>query len=153
MQKHYSFDDALTALKKYCAYQDRCHSEVRKKLLSIKIYGDELEEIIAILIQDKYLDETRYAKSFVRGKFRFKKWGRNKIVNALKQKQISAYCIKKGLEEIESDEYLRNLTYWIERKKKDYKSSEEAHQKTKVIKFLMSKGYAYEEILSAYKND
>jgi len=150
MKKHYSVEEATLALKKYCAYQDRCHSEVRSKLLSIRIYGDDLEEIISELIEEKYLDEERYARSFVRGKFRIKKWGRNKIVQMLKRKQVSAYCIKKGLEEIDHSEYIQSLKNWIEKKERDYKSDQNAHRKTKVIKFLISKGYEYDFIIDHY---
>jgi len=152
MKKHYSTDDALLALKKYCAYQDRCHSEVRSKLLSLKIYGDDLEEIISKLIQEKYLDEERFARSYVRGKFKFKKWGRHKIIQNLKQKQVSPYCIKKGLEEIEDEQYGENLMYWIQKKERDYSSDKHAHRKTKVIKFLISKGFEYDYILDHYKS-
>jgi len=65
----------LEKLRRYCAYQDRCHQEVRQKLLSLKMYGDDLEEIITELINEDFLNEERYAQSFARGKFRMKKWG------------------------------------------------------------------------------
>ena len=75
-KKYVSLDKALQKLQRYCAYQDRCHQEVRAKLLSLGVYGDEMEEIIVSLIEDKFLDEERFARSFARGKFRLKQWGR-----------------------------------------------------------------------------
>jgi len=99
----------LQKLRKYCDYQDRCHEEVRTKLLNIKVYGDELEEVMATLITEDYLNEERYARSYARGKFRMKRWGKRKILQHLKFKKISAYCIKKAMTEIDDDEYRNTL--------------------------------------------
>ncbi len=96
-------DEALDKLKHYCAYQERCHQEVRYKLISIKVYGEQLEQIIIALIDEDYLNEERFARSYARGKYRMKKWGRNRIKRELKYRKISDYCIRKGLEEIESE--------------------------------------------------
>ena len=87
-----SKDIALIQMQQFCAYQDRCHSEVRSKLLKLHVYGDDLEEIMAELIQDNFLDELRYAKSFARGKFRMNHWGKHKIRNELQR--VSLVCIK-----------------------------------------------------------
>jgi len=113
--KYISKDEALSKLQTYCAYQDRCHSEVRTKLLSYKIYGDDLEEIITELIKEKFLNEERFARSYARGKFRIKKWGKNKITQELKRKRVSEYCIKKGLSEIDHDEYLETAFKLIQK--------------------------------------
>jgi len=109
VDKYYSKDDALEVLRKYCVYQDRCHSEVRTRLLKLKIYGDDLEDIIVDLIDDDFLNEERFAKAYVRGKYRMKSWGRYKIERALKEKRVSDYCIRKGMQEINEEEYLENL--------------------------------------------
>ena len=100
---------ALNKLKKYCAYQDRSHYEVRSKLLSLEVYGQDLEEIMLLLIEENYLNEERFAKSFIRGKFRMKRWGRQKIKQALFQHQISEYCMKQGMKEIDEEEYIQVL--------------------------------------------
>lgn len=68
---------AMVKLRKYCDYQERCHQEVRNKLLELGVYGMDLEEVITQLIQEGHLNEERYAKSFVRGKFRIKRSGEN----------------------------------------------------------------------------
>jgi Uncharacterized protein conserved in bacteria len=102
--------EALEKLKIYCNYRDRCHQEVRSKLLSMKIYGDMLEEVMATLIEEGYLNELRYAESYVRGKYRINKWGKNKIRQGLKLKGVSDYCIKKGLAQIDQEgDYVQTL--------------------------------------------
>ncbi len=142
--KYTSVDDALLKLQAYCSYQDRCHSEVRTKLISLNIYGDDLEKIIYELIADKYLDEERFARSYARGKFRIKNWGRYKIQQALKQKQVSAYCIKKAMTEIEEEDYITTL-YNIIAKKTNMSSFEKISykEKQKIIKWAMGKGYEF----------
>ncbi len=105
-KKYISQAEALQKLQRYCAYQDRCHSEVRSKLLDLGIYGDELEEIIAELITDNFLNEERFARSYARGKFNIKKWGRHRIKQELKRRQITDYCLRKAMEEIEETDYL-----------------------------------------------
>ena len=101
----YTYSQALESLQEYCAYQDRCHKEVRNKLYELKFYGDEAEEVMCELIREKYLDEERFARSFARGRFKMKRWGKQKITRELKLKNVSAYCIKKGLSEIDDIEY------------------------------------------------
>ncbi len=101
----YTYEQALDALQDYCAYQDRCHKEVRQKLRALQFFGDLAEEVICELIRENYLNEERFARSFARGRFKMKRWGRQKITRELKQKDVSAYCIKKGLSEIEDEEY------------------------------------------------
>ncbi len=152
-RKFLSPDEALEKLKRYCAYQDRCHQEVRYKILEYGVFGDDLEELISALIQDDFLNEERFARSYVRGKFRFKKWGRNKIIQNLKNKQVSPYCIKKGLEEIEEEEYVQNIKDTIIRRvrTKSYKSDYQKRQD--IIRYLMSKGFEYETIVTVMNNE
>ena len=93
--------DILDQMRRYCVTQDRCHSEVRTKLLKKHVYGDDLEEILSQLVSEDFLNEERFARSYARGKFRMNKWGKFKIRMMLKQKQVSDYCIRKGLEDTE----------------------------------------------------
>lgn len=138
----------LNKIQRYCAYQDRCHQEVRSKLLSMKVYGEELEELIGDLIQEGFLNEERYAKSYVRGKFRIKKWGRVKIEQNLKQKNISAYCIKQGLMEISEKDYATALDALIHQ---EVRKLTPPINKIKLTKKIMLKGYEYPLILEALK--
>lgn len=142
-------DTALSNLYKWCASQERCHFDVRKKLIEHQIYGEELENIIAHLISEGFLNEERYAKAYASGKYKINKWGRSKIVAGLKQKQISDYCIRKAMEEIEESSYNANLLQLIEKKIPQIKHKNEYELKQKLTFFLVQKGYRYEEINSA----
>lgn len=132
---------ALLKLQKYCAYQDRCHQEVRQKLFDLKVYGDDQEEIMASLISEGFLNEERYARSFARGKFRINRWGRMKIRQGLKQKQVSEYCINAGLQEIEEEEYRDALSDLAGRLSDQYGSVEDPVARNKVFQALVRKGY------------
>ncbi|WP_432222563.1 regulatory protein RecX [Flavobacterium sp. TMP13] len=105
MSETYTILQALKKLEHYCAYQDRCHDEVVSKLKSLKMTADEIDQVIVKLITDNFLNETRFACSFARGKHRIKQWGKVRIVNELKFRHISAYNITKALKEISSEEY------------------------------------------------
>jgi len=144
-------EENLEKLRRYCVYQDRCHQEVRTKLLSLKVYGDELEEIMAELVSENFLNEERYARSYCRGKYKIKKWGRNKIRQELKKRYISDYCIKKGMTEIEEDIYMENLIHLMEKKKSEYRGK--AKVKDKLIKFLISKGYESHLVFEILKDE
>ena len=144
--KCHSKDEALLKLQKYCAYQDRCHSEVRTKLISLKIYGGDLEDIITDLIAEDFLNEERFARSFARGKFRIKRWGRNKIKSELKFKRVSDYCIRKGLNEIDPEEYQNTLYNLIEKKDRTLKSVNQYDRYQKLYKYVYGKGYEAELI-------
>ena len=98
-------DQAFKKLERFCAYQDRCHQEVRSKLYDLGLYGADVDQVMARLIEDRYLDEERFARSFARGKFRMKSWGRMRITSELKQRDVSSYCIRKALEEIDEAAY------------------------------------------------
>ena len=138
---HISFEDGLAKLQKYCAYQDRCHQEVRTKLLKIGVRGDDLELIIVELIQEKFLDEERFARSYARGKFRIKRWGWQKIRQELKRRNISAYCIKKAFEEIEAEEYDATLEILLEKKSALLVESNPFKRYQKLYAFAYRKGY------------
>lgn len=145
-KKYISKDDALLKLQAYCAYQDRCHSEVRSKLLDLGIYGDDLEEIIVALIEDNFLNEERFAKSYARGKFRMKQWGRLKIRRELKFRKISDYCIRKAMEEIEEDDYRKTLKEVILKKKNLTKEPNAYKMRVKLIRYVSGRGYEMEVI-------
>lgn len=138
--------EALQKLQRYCAYQDRCHAEVRKKLMDLNVYGDDMENVITDLIQEDFLNEERYARSYVRGKVRIKKWGRFKIRQHLKHNQISEYCIKKGMEEIDEELYQQNILSLLGRYQIEKGSLKPYLFKRKFLDFMQRKGYSYEEL-------
>ena len=146
-------DEALSKLQRYCAYQDRCHKEVRTKLLDLEIFGDDLEDIMASLISDNFLNEERFAQSYARGKFRIKKWGRIKIKIELKRKNISEYCLKKGLAEIAENEYIKTIYELIEKKERTVKAKNDYEKKRKIAAYLMRKGYESYLVWECLKDD
>ena len=104
-----SKDQALQKARHYCSYQERSHFEVKEKLYSLGLHKNEVEESLATLIEENYLNEERFAIQFAGGKFRMKQWGRVKIKYELKQKRISDYCIRKAIESIDEEEDLKVL--------------------------------------------
>jgi regulatory protein len=137
-----SRDQALQKARHFCAYQERCHKEVKEKLYSLGISKRDSEEIMAELVQDNYLNEERFAIQFAGGKFRIKNWGKVKIKYELKQKNISEYCIKKALSEIDEEDYLKTFQKLASDKKKSLKSEKNIFiKKRKLQDFLIAKGF------------
>jgi regulatory protein len=133
---------AVPKIKQYCAYQERCHAEVRDKLYSFGLNKSEVEEIIYTLITENYLNEERFAFQYAGGKFRMKQWGKNKIKQALKQKQVSDYCIRKALNQIDEKDYQKAFQKLVEQKLKTLKGERNIFtKKRKLQDFLLQKGY------------
>ena len=108
-KKSLTKEQAYQKLRHYCAYQDRCHSEVKTKAYSFGLRKPEVEELTSKLIEENCLNEERFAKAFAGGKFRIKQWGRIKIRSELKNKQVSYYCIAAALDEIDDLKYKETL--------------------------------------------
>mgnify|MGYP001792281387 CR=1 FL=1 len=143
MNKQYvSTDEALQKAKQYCAYQERCHSEVKEKLYSFGMNKKEVDELLSELISDNYLNEERFAIQYAGGKFRIKQWGKVKIKYSLKQKQVSEYCIKKALAAIDEHDYNKTLSKLFEQKLKTLKAEKNIFiKKRKLQDYLMQKGF------------
>ena len=146
-KKYLSKEEALQKLKHYCAYQERCHSEVKEKLYSLGIWKKDHDEIIATLIEENYLNEERFAIAFAGGKFRVKHWGRVKIKYELKQKQVSDYSIKKALKQIDEEDYLEVLDKLAKEKYDSLKSEQYLIRKKKTINYLLAKGFETELVM------
>jgi len=140
-KKHLTKEQALQKLKHYCGYQERSHSEVKQKLYDLGIRKNDHDEIISTLIEENYLNEERFAIAFARGKFRMKQWGRVKIKYELKQKQVSEYCIKKALAQIDEDEYLKVLDELVRERYGSLKKEQWLVRKKKTMDHLVHKGY------------
>lgn len=132
---------ALLKLANYCAYQERSHFEVKNKLAELGVYYENADEVIVELITQNYLNEERFAKAFAGGKFRIKKWGRNKIKQELKQKQVSDYCIQQGLKEIDYDDYLAVLKQEAIDKYFKIKEKNILVKANKTAQYLISRGF------------
>lgn len=146
-------EQSLLKIKQYCAYQERCHADVRDKLYSFGLHKNEVEEMIFTLITENYLNEERFAIHFAGGKFRMKQWGKIKIKQALKFKQVSDYCIRKALKEIDSKEYEKTFQKLAEQKLKTLRSERNIFiKKRKLQDFLLQKGFENEMIREALNN-
>ncbi len=141
--------EVFSTISRYCLYQERSHKEVRNKLYELGCTTPEVEENISELIQKDMLNEERYARAIARGKFRMKQWGKRKIIEQLKFQQVSEYCIKKGLSEIDESEYFDTAKKLAEKKLGEVKGGKEYIRKQKVYRYLTQKGYESQVINSA----
>jgi regulatory protein len=140
--QNFTPDQAIPKIKQYCAYQERCHAEVKDKLYLFGLHKKDVDEIIVLLIQENYLNEERFAIHYAGGKFRMNHWGKNKIKQSLKQKQVSDYCIKKALKEIDDTDYIKTFEKLVKQKMKLLKSEKNIFIKKKKLQgFLLMKGY------------
>ena len=150
--QYWTPEEAVLTMQKFCVFQERCHKEVRSKLLEHGIYKDVLEQIISDLISNNYLDEERFAKTFARGKFRMKHWGRNKIKQELKLRDVSGYSIKEAMGEIDEKEYIETLKSLIAKKEKSTKFNNHYVRLKKLTDYALSKGYEYTYIQNVLTN-
>lgn len=146
-------EQALQKLRQYCAYSERCHADVVSRLYDLNVWKKDHDEIISTLIEENYLNEERYAKAFAGGHFRQKQWGRNKIKQYLKQKNISSYCIKKAMKEIDDEAYHDVLKKFFQKKWDSLKGERNRFTKMKKTSaYLIQKGYEPELINNLFKS-
>ena len=138
-------------MESWCAYQERSHVEARLKLKSFFLNDTEIEFIIAELISSNFINEERFACAYARGKFRIKHWGRIKILKGLKQFQLSEYCIKKAMKEIDEDEYINVLETILSKKESTIREKNSLLKKIKLVKFALSRGFEYDLIQDCLK--
>ena len=150
-KKQLTKEQALQKLKHYCAYQERCHSEVKDKLYDLGVRRKEHDEIIAALIEENYLNEERFAMAYAGGKWRIKRWGRIKIKYELKQKQVSEYSIKKALKQIDEKEYMNVVSKLAKEKYAALKEEQHLVRKKKTMDYLVQKGFEADLIRAACK--
>ena len=140
--KNYTPGQALPKIQHYCAYQERCHAEVTDKLYSFGLLKSEVDQLVTQLIEDNYLNEERYARSFVNDKFKFNRWGRKKIEYQLKTKKVSPYNIKTGMKAIDEDDYLALLKKEVISKMDSLKKERDSQTKTaKIYQYLIGRGF------------
>jgi len=151
-KKIYTINQAYKKAADYCAYQERCQQEVRNKLYHWGLHSEDVENVIALLITDGFVNEERFSKAFAGGKFRMKKWGKVKIKKELKQKNISDYCIRKGLGEIDNKEYIKSLKDIIDKKAGEIRGKNKFKKLNRVASFAISKGYESELVWDIIKD-
>lgn len=143
MQKHktYTVEEAKRALESFCAYQERCHKEVVSKLIAMHMIPEARDVVIGHLIEHNFLNETRFAKAFVLGKFRIKKWGRIRLTRELKFRDISTYNINLALKELSDDTYLAAFHDLAEKKAASIRESHPLKKKKKLADYLLYRGW------------
>jgi regulatory protein len=154
-KKKLTKEEALQKLRHYCAYQERCHKEVKDKLYGYGLNKTDVEEAISVLIEENYLNEERYAIAFAGGYFRTKQWGRVKIGYELKSKGVSQYCINKAIKEISDDDYINTIRMLID-KKKESLSDEDLKPyvlNQKIMNYLLQRGFESQLVQRELKAD
>ena len=134
-------DILLNKAATYASRCEHCESEVREKLLVWGSSNEETEEIIAYLVEERYIDNQRYANSYTRDKFRFNHWGKYKISMMLRSKDIDKDTIEEAISQIEEEEYLEKLEQILKDKLRSLKYSSEYEKKGKLFKFAQSRGF------------
>ncbi len=141
--------EALTRIQKICSQQEKCIQDAKRKLDSWKINDAAVRKILRLLVEGKFIDENRYARSFANDKFKFNKWGKVKITYALHQKKIDDRFINKAIEEIEEEDYKETVIALLKKKRMSLRGNDMFNLRNKLIKFALSKGFEYDLILQA----
>lgn len=156
MNTFFTIKEALQKLEHFCAYQERCHAEVVSKLYSLKMSPDEIDTIVVQLIEGNFLNETRFACSFARGKHRIKHWGKIRITNELKAKQISSTNITLALKEISAEEYESTFEQLSERCWNSIQEKNVLKKRKKFCDYMLRRGYesflVYEKVTQLEKH-
>ena len=145
------FDEILSRLTARCSTTELCLSDIRKKLDATDITEKEKERILHRLLDEGYVDEARYARAFVRDKFRFSGWGKVKIAQGLRAKQISSTDINEALKEIDEDDYRQTLREALKAKRRSLHEKSDYETNAKLIRFALSRGYEMNVILNEVK--
>ncbi len=141
---YYSIDEVKQKIARYCAYQERSHYQVEKKLREMGMIPEAIDAVMLFLIKEGFLNEERFARAYVRGKFYQKQWGKQKIIQGLKQHQIHPNLIAKALCEIDEADYQETIKNLIEKKSRQL-LDKSYQNKQKIARHLIQKGFKYEE--------
>ena len=151
-KKSFTVDEFQKKMEHYCVYQDRCHKEVERKMGEYQLIPEAKEKILLHLMQHNFLNEERFSKSFARGKFRIKNWGKQRIVRELNFRNISSYNIKTALKEINEEDYLQTIYRITENKNNNIFEKNIHKRKKKLTDFLLRKGFEYDLIFKTVKD-
>ena len=151
-KKLFTFEETKQKLVNYCVYQDRCHAEVEQKMREFVLIPEAKEEILLYLMKENYLNEERFTRSYIRGKFYIKSWGKTKIKMHLRQKGINDRLISTCFDEIDEEDYQKTLHRIYDNYSSKLSGLQNYQKKSKTIKYLLSIGFEYENILQIIEN-
>ena len=140
-KKTYTLQEATRKLEYYCTYQERCHKEVTQKLKGMHMIPEAIDIIIVHLLEHNFLNEERFAKTFARGKFKFKNWGRRRLTYELKKKDISKVNINQALTEISDTEYIELFNDLAEKRAHSIRETHVQKKKKKFIDYFLYRGW------------
>ncbi len=151
MTKAYTLEEATKKLEGYCAYQERCHKEVISKLYEMRMIPEAIDKIIVHLIDRNFLNEERFAKTFARGKFNIKKWGRQRITSELKFRNISKFNIKTALKEIDDSAYLKTFDELADKRLSQITDKNQEKRRKKLADYLLYRGWESDLVYTKIK--
>ena len=137
----YTLEEAKRKLEHYCVYQERSHKEVSQKLQDMHMIPKAMDIIIVHLIEHNFLNEERFAKAFVRGKFNIKKWGKRRLILELRKKDIAKANINTAINEINDEIYYKTLDELAEKRLSTLNESNRLKKKKKLIDYLLYRGW------------
>jgi regulatory protein len=144
--KPHTIVEVLLKLHNYCVYQERCLKEVRQKLKEMRINTQMAEKIIMVLQEDNILNEERFAKTFVSGKFKIKKWGKYRLTSELKKRNISGHNINLAIREISDSEYFEVFNDLARKKTNSISENNKMKKRKKLIDYLLYRGWESEMV-------
>lgn len=145
--KAYTEKELTLKAETYCASAERCPSDLEEKLRKWGASEDTLARVMAHLVEERYLDTTRYSRFFTRDKYRFNQWGRMKIIQALRMRHVPAEDIEAGLEEIDAQEYDNILRDLLEKKARSLKAASDYERNIRLVRFAAGRGFTMDEIM------
>ena len=151
-KKSYTFLEIKQKMVTYCVYQDRCHQEVEQKMWDFLLIPEAKEEILMYLMKENYLNEERFVRSYIRGKFYMKSWGKNKIRNHLKFKGVFEKLINTCFDEIDDEDYEKTILKIYENYYSKQKGLTTYQKKAQTIKYMLGRGFEYEIINKILEN-
>jgi regulatory protein len=149
MDKALNTDYIIEKVKRYCAFQERCVFDVKKRLYEWKVNPQKSEKVIHKLLQENFVNEARFARVFVGGKFRIKKWGKIKITAQLRARKISEENIRLSMHEINEEDYINTLIQIMDKKRLSLKDPDNFTSKKKLVNYALSRGFEKDLIFKA----
>ena len=140
-KKTYTLQEATKKLEHYCAYQERSHQEVRQKLMDMHMIPEAIDVIIIHLLEHNFLNEERFAKAYVSGKFKMKNWGKSRLIYELKRKDVSKVNINAAISEISYEHYIDVFNRLAKKKVDAIKEVDKWKKKKKFIDYFLRLGW------------